>query len=187
MIEPGYLGFEEAMQIIKDRLGASGGWAQAILKEAFESDQVRYEYDRDPVYLLPEDGLIDFDQTPGAKNVGGNQWHLPDAFSKALCFYEEDFLCWFSRHHQARMPLPAPRKGNAGRKDEYPWLAYKALYFELRAEKGHFDEEDQTPDWNSKSAAAETLRRVIEKREPDSKAPSARRIEQKIDEWEAPK
>jgi len=49
--------------------------------------------------------------------------------------------------------VSAPQKSKAGSKEKYPWSAYKALYFELKAVKGHFNEEDQTPDWNSKNGS----------------------------------
>jgi hypothetical protein len=57
MTEETWLSFTEAVQIVRDRMGASVGRSQAIVREAIASGEIRTKRRTASLYLIGDDGL----------------------------------------------------------------------------------------------------------------------------------
>ena len=69
----------------------------------------------------------------------------------------------------------------AGRPRRHDWPAYKDLFFRLLKERGDFRDADQTPDWNSQAAAAETVLKHDKK--PEDEKPDPKTVARHIKDW----
>src|SRR5579863_8143989 len=109
MAEEAWLTFPEAVQIVRNRIGASIGRAEALVLAARESKEVRpkpsREPPREPVYLIGDDGLVSIESKPDPK---------------AGRFSRDDFLDWLDGHKPRSAPASpvqaaAPKKRTRAR------------------------------------------------------------------------
>jgi hypothetical protein len=98
MAEEQWLSFQEAVERIRSRLNTSIGKAQALLKAAVDSGEVRSKRPDEPVLLTADDALLDFNLRPGALNKGAMTMdgEKPSAMQRMerLCFSNDDLDYW---------------------------------------------------------------------------------------------
>ena len=103
MIEQ-WLTFDEAVALTRSRIGGSVGRAEATLRRARDSGEVRsrYDYTRHPVLLTADDGILDISLRPGALNKGGVKSDCGEVVSK------DDLEDWLDRL-TPRMKVSKPK------------------------------------------------------------------------------
>jgi hypothetical protein len=105
MTEEAWLSFPEATQIVRQRLNASVGRAEAIVKQAQGSGEVRPAIE--PINLAADDGVIGMDLWPTTE----------PRFSK------DDFLDWLDRN-----AAPPPAREPHGKKRARARQAIDAIW-----------------------------------------------------------
>jgi hypothetical protein len=135
-----FLSRAQALDIVQHLLNSSRGLAEKVLKEAYESGEVRRQYPlRDPILLLPDDGILGMDLRPGAENPGGLSapplgrpwWEEEDD-----PLSEDDLLDWLNRKYpsaprgpeERRAAEKADRKRSGGVKRANADRAVKAIW-----------------------------------------------------------
>lgn len=100
-----WITFEEAASLVRETRGTSIGRAEALVRGARESGEVRRKQKRLPasaVYLAGDDGIVGFNQTPGAiKAMQSGILEEPPRFSR------DDFIDWLDRHEPIARRAPA--------------------------------------------------------------------------------
>jgi hypothetical protein len=155
MVEERVLSFDGAMAMVLERLSTNAGHAEAIVRRALQSGEVRHER------WLPLKSR--FAPLPRPRMVEG------------------DFADWLDRN--TPKPKPARRKGKVGARAKWDWPAIRAEYFRLKEQNGDYDAEDAPDGWNSKAAAAWTLWERITKNGTRA-GPDVKTIERYIGRWE---
>jgi hypothetical protein len=162
MDEKAWLSLTKAAALVRDRLKASIGRSEAIVRQAIASDEVR----------TLEEGLLTCDD-----GMGGTRW-LPGGPHLSA----EDLLDWLDRN-RAPTSLPIPQqqqRGHAGVPAKHDWDALEQKFWELWEKKGDFRKpENQMLGWNSRASAARTLLGYIKKGRP----PDPKTIEDYIGRW----
>jgi hypothetical protein len=104
------LSFQEAVEIIKQRLGASTGRSQKVLRDARASGEVRFRPDPNADYDI-------FNLPPGTMNKGGvTAVRASDMKEEKLCFSKGDLVDWLDRQAvPARPPAGPEAAGPNGR------------------------------------------------------------------------
>jgi hypothetical protein len=105
-----WITFDDGVQLVRARMDASIGRAEAVMRAAKASGEVRTKYDG--VVLLNDDGAMGWNLKPGSTASGGKP-HVITGSGKRL-FSRDDLLDWLSRHHTeaAASPEPKPRAQN---------------------------------------------------------------------------
>lgn len=104
-----WLSDDDAIALIRTRIGGSIGRARAELKKAKASGEIRSP--PGPVYLLTDDGIVGFSNRPGTP------WYrAPDVDSEIS---EDDLLDWLARTYEpiqatAGKPARRPKPKSAG-------------------------------------------------------------------------
>jgi len=139
-----WITFDDGVQLVRARIDASIGRAEAAMKVASTSGEVRTKYDG--VVLTNDDGLLGW----------GGKPHVITGSGKRL-FSRDDLLDWLNRQAPEQKPAAscgAPTR-RGGRPPAYDWQAIQKVTFELMDENGDFSVDD--PDWNVQARLEETL------------------------------
>lgn len=98
-----WLSPDEAVALVRGRIGGSIGLATSTLKLARKSGEVRVT--APPVLLIADDGVVGMDLRPGAQNKGGVTADGKPTFydlepaRPQISINEEDLLDWLTRNH----------------------------------------------------------------------------------------
>ena len=105
-----WLTFDEGAELIRSRGGSGIGYAQAIMRAACTSGEIR---SRDSALLINDDGLIDMNLRPGGGDVGGAVARI-NVRSKYVHYSTDDLVDWLVRNHRTSM---IPENAAAGAPD----------------------------------------------------------------------
>jgi hypothetical protein len=152
-----WLTFNEAVEIVKARLGSSVGRAESVTNAARASGEVRFYDPAFPVLLIADDGLVGMDLRPGAQrkagiSADGKQIVHETLASQSACqISSDDLLDWLNR----QFPVAEPKARRGGRPPAYDWEAIRKATLELMDENGDFSTDD--PAWNAQARLEEAL------------------------------
>jgi len=104
--DDGWLAREQAVTIIRERVGGSVGRSQKILQDARAAGEVRFRADPGPVLLTKDDGILGFSMKPGSLISDG----LRDQ-AAINQISSEDLLDWLDRNHPQLQTAPPGGRG----------------------------------------------------------------------------
>ena len=151
-----WITFDNVVELVRARLDASIGRAEAATKAARASGEVRTRNrpidDNDPVLLTNDDGLMTWNQKPGVavSNIATSD--------RKLLFSKDDLMDWLGRQpppQKVPSSSPDPAARRIGRPPAYDWQAIQKAVVDLMDENGDFSVDD--PDWNAQARLEEAL------------------------------
>jgi hypothetical protein len=140
-----WLSSQQAVEIARNHVKSSIGRAQAIVRDALASGEVRTHRPAAPVLLTADDGIVGMDMRPG--------W-LKATESPQL-INRDDLLDWLDRNHPSAATAAQP-KGKGGRPPKFDRAAVTAEVRRLMDHHGEFSADD--PEWNAQARLIEALR-----------------------------
>jgi hypothetical protein len=98
-----WLTFQEAVDIVRAQLGGAIGRAEAVVKAARTSGEVRFSDPIRPVLLLADDGLVGMSLRPGAQGKAGIARDGTPRLHRSVvadsdCISKDDLLDWLNRN-----------------------------------------------------------------------------------------
>jgi hypothetical protein len=160
MTEEHWLSFRESVALTREQFGCSVGRAQALVRQACDSGEVRTRRSprpdgKDPVVLLAnDDGILGMDMRPGAMNKGGVSpdgkllvWD--DQPLEARRINRADLVDWLDRHAQppAQTEARTPAAPPSGPPKRATYKAYEAHQREIRKRKRRWATRAEDDDW----------------------------------------
>jgi hypothetical protein len=147
-----WLTFREAVELVRAHMNASVGRAEAVVKAARASGEVRSDLSRGRdgfLLLTADDGVVDMNMRPGALDKNG--------VVPKLILSKDDLTDWLSRQPPEKKPAPpsTPSAPRTGRTPAYDWVAVRRVTFELMNHHDEFSVDD--PDWNAQARLEEIL------------------------------